>query len=273
MDDAHRIYRELVLREFWPEIRVGLNLAFYRTYCVPRIARLLLGTGELTGRPLKRAYDTGVIMYELIAHGVDHPRGRQVLSALNRMHRAHDISDADYRYVLGTLVFIPTRWVDRYGPRPLTAAQRAATLGFYTRVGAAMGIPAIPATWEQFEAEFEEYERDNFAYDPAAAELLSSTKDLMVQRLPKPLRRFGFVQRMTAASLDAMLDQRARTALGRSEPGRLPRMIVHIGLRCRARLRRLRPVPVVDQWEPGRANAAYPGGYTLDQIGPSGTGR
>ncbi|NUT02668.1 MAG: DUF2236 domain-containing protein [Hamadaea sp.] len=268
MDDAHRIYRELVLREFWPEIRVGLNLAFYRTYCVPRIARLLLGTGELTGRPLKRAYDTGVIMYELIAHGVDHPRGRQVLWALNRMHRAHDISDEDYRYVLGTLVFIPTRWVDRYGPRPLTTVQRAATLGFYRQVGAAMGIPAIPATWEGFEAEFEAYERAAFAFDPAAATLLASTKDLMVQRLPKPVRRFGFVRSMTAASLDVLLDEPARRALGRPEPSPILRLTVHIGLKLRAWVRRWRPVPVADQWQPGRANVAYPAGYTLDQIGP-----
>ena len=47
-------------------------------------ARLLLDTGEISERPIKRGYDTGIIMYELIYHGFEHPRGRQMVAALNR---------------------------------------------------------------------------------------------------------------------------------------------------------------------------------------------
>jgi len=78
--DFQGIYRDLLMRDFWWEARLGLQVAFYRTYAVPSIARLLLETGEITGKPLKRGYDTGIIMYELIYHGFDHPRGGEMVS-------------------------------------------------------------------------------------------------------------------------------------------------------------------------------------------------
>jgi hypothetical protein len=59
--DYQAIYCDLVMRRFWWEARLGLQVAFYRTYAVPSIARLLLKTGEITGLPLKRGYDTGII--------------------------------------------------------------------------------------------------------------------------------------------------------------------------------------------------------------------
>ncbi|MFI6760555.1 oxygenase MpaB family protein [Micromonospora sp. NPDC050417] len=266
--DHERIYRHMVMREFWPEARVGLNLAFYRTYAVPSIARLLLATGELTGRPVKRAYDTGAIMYELIAHGIDHPRGQRVLTMLNRMHRVHGISDPEYRYVLGTLVFVPGRWIDRFGPRPLTRTEHEATFQFYRRVGAAMHIPDIPPTLAAFEAEFDEFERVNFGFDPAASTLILATKDLMAQRLPAALRNVGWARRAMAAATDTMLDPPVRTALGVPEPSRAVEMAVHGLLRLRGRLRRFATIPDRDLWTPGQPNAAYPDGYTLDQLGP-----
>jgi ER-bound oxygenase mpaB/B'/Rubber oxygenase, catalytic domain len=266
--DCHAIYRHIVLREFWPEARMGLNLAFYRTYAVPTIAKVLLDTGELTGRPLKRAYDTGLIMYELIYNGIDHPRGRKVLASLNRMHRAHDISQADYRYVLGALVFVPTRWIDRFGPRPLCQAEREATFEFYRRVGAAMHIEDIPTTVAAFEAEFDEFERVNFAFDPAANTLIQATKDLMVRRLPAVLRRAGWARRAMAAATDTLLDPPLRTALGVPDPPRALEITVHGLLRLKGRMRRLARSRDTDFWTPGRPNAAYPDGYTLDRIGP-----
>ncbi|MFK3985276.1 oxygenase MpaB family protein [Micromonospora sp. NPDC050397] len=266
--DHHAIYRHLVLREFWPEVRVGLNLAFYRTYAVPTIARLLIATGELTGRPLKRAYDTGAIMYELIANGVDHPRGRKVLTLLNRMHRVHDISDAEYRYVLGTLVFVPSRWIDRFGARQLCEQEREATFHFYRRVGDEMGIKDIPTSWAAFEAEFNEFERVNFAFDPAAGTLIGATKDLMALRLPRAVRQAGWARWLMASATDTMLDPPVRAALGVPEPPRLLELAVHGLLRAKGRLRRFGKVPDVDFWTPGQPNAAYPDGYTLDQLGP-----
>jgi hypothetical protein len=263
--DYELIYRHIVLREFWPEARAGLNLAFYRTYAVPSIARLLQRTGEITGRPVKRAYDTGIVMYELIAGGFDDPRGRRMVGLLNRMHRRHPISDADYRYVLAALVFVPARWIDRFGPRRLDPRERAATFHFYRRLGAAMGITGIPAEEAAFEAEFDAYA---LAYDPAAAGLYAVTRDLMVQRAPAFLRRFAWLRRLVAAAGDTLLEPPVRAALGVPEPPRPLEAAVHGALRARGRLRRFARVPEADLWTPGRPNTAYPDGYALDHIGP-----
>ncbi|GHJ43929.1 peptidase [Catellatospora sp. TT07R-123] len=259
--DHYAVYRHLALREFGTDMRLGLNLAFYRTFAVPAIARLLLDTGELTERTRKRADDTGLMMYELIAHGPDHPRARHVIAMLNRIHRVYDISPDEYRYVLGTFVFIPTRWIDRYGPRRLRSEERAATWHFYRAVGRLMNIGDLPATWAEFETWFDAYERANFAHDDAATRLIDATRDVLANRFPKPLRRFA------AAAGDALLDEPVRRALGVPRPNPAIRAAVHLLLKLSALVRRLRPVPE-PFFVPGRPSRTYPDGYRLADLGP-----
>lgn len=266
--DYQRIYRHLVMREFWSEARMGLNMAFYRTYAVPEIARLLHGTGQVTGRPVKRAYDTGIVMYELIANGLEHPRGRKMLELLNRMHGKYSIEDGQYRYVLGALVFVPSRWIDKFGPRRLDPREREATFEFYRRVGAAMHIKGIPGTIAEFEDEFDAYEREHFAFDPAATALFGVTRDLVAQRIPARLRGIGWVRRAVVEAADSLLERPVRAALGVPEPPRILEATVHALLIAKGRMRRFSRIPDAALWTPGRANVAYPGGYTLDQIGP-----
>lgn len=259
--DYHAIYRNLALREFAADVRIGLNLAFYRTFAVPAAARLLLDTGEMTERSTKRTDDTGLMMYEVIAHGPAHPRSRQVIAALNRIHRVYDITPDEYRYTLGTFIFIPTRWIDRYGPRRLTAAERAATWHFWIEVGKLMNIRDVPATWAEFEDWFNAYERDNFAYDEAATRLMDATRDVLAGRFPKVLRRWA------GAAGDALLDDDVRQALGVPKPSLAVRAVVHGLLRAGAVKRRLRPT-AEDVFTPGQASRHYPGGYTIEQLGP-----
>ncbi|WP_217400547.1 oxygenase MpaB family protein [Catellatospora tritici] len=259
--DQHAVYRHLALREFGADLRLGLNLAFYRTFAVPAIARLLLDTGELTERTRKRADDTGLFMYELIAHGPDHPRGRQVIAALNRIHRVYDITPDEYRYVLGTFVFIPTRWIDRYGPRRLRADERAATWHFYREVGRLMNIRDLPDTWAEFEDWFNAYERANFGHDEAATRLIDATRDILASRFPRPLRRFA------AAAADALLDEPVRRALGVPKPNPAVRVTVHLLLRSSGRVRRWRRTPE-SFFTPGQPARTYPDGYILEDLGP-----
>ncbi len=259
------VYRDLVLREFRWEARLGLQIAFYRTYALPSIARLLLDTGELTSRPVKRGYDTGIIMYELIYHGFDHPRGRKVVALLNRMHLVHEITNDEYLYVLGTLIFVPSRLIDRLSPRKLTAAQREATFRFYHRLGECMNIGALPDTWAGYEQWFDQFECDHFAFDPAAKTLIEASRKMATQRVPRPLRR------LAGSALDVLLDEPMRQALGLPAPSRVTAMLVNGLLRLRAK--RAASKPAADLWQPGQANAAYPAGYTLDLIGPEAQAR
>jgi uncharacterized protein (DUF2236 family) len=258
--DHHAVYRRVAMREFGPDMRIGLNLAFYRTFAIPAIARLLADTGEMTERTAKRADDTGLMLYELIHHGPAHPRGRQVVAALNRIHRGYDITPDEYRYVLGTLIFIPVRWVDRYGPRRLRPHERDAAWHFWCEVGRLMNIRNLPPTWEAFEAWFDAYERANLGHDPAATALLDATRHVLAARFPRILRRFagGFG--------DALLDEDVRRALGVPRPSLPMRAAVRAMLRTGAVVRRF--TPAKEFFTPGQPTRHYPDGYVLDQLGP-----
>ena len=138
--DYLRIYQLTILFDFPKDARVGLNLAFYRVFAIPGIANLLARTGEMLGRPAKRGYDTGLVMYELISHGFDHPRGREMVRLLNRVHRPWPISDEDYLYVLAAFTVVPLRWIEKRGWRTLLPAEREASATFYRELGRRMNI-------------------------------------------------------------------------------------------------------------------------------------
>ena len=147
-----------MLYDFPKDARIGLNLAFYRVFAIPRIANLLIRTGEMPGRPAKRSYDTGLVMYELITHGFDHPRGREMVRLLNRVHRPWPIIDEDYRYVLAAFIVVPMRWIERRGWRTLLPAEREASATFYRELGRRMRITDLPPDYAAAAALLDTYE-------------------------------------------------------------------------------------------------------------------
>ncbi len=105
----------------------ALEFALFRTFCVPRIARLLDGTGEFRNRAQKRYDDTDIIVSELMEHGYDSERGRRALACMNAQHGRFKIANDDFRYVLSTFIYEPIRWNERFGWR-LMCDNRAARL-------------------------------------------------------------------------------------------------------------------------------------------------
>lgn len=260
--DYQEIYRLTAMLDFAWDMKFGWNLAFYRAFAVPRMARLLVETGEMQGRPVKRAHDTGLLMYELFEHGLDHPRGREVIRRLNRMHHRYEIHNADYLYILAAFAVVPTRFVDEYGWRRMTLHERQATHAFYYELGRRMAIREIPTSYEELAEYLDVYEERHVRHSDAAVELMDVTLRFLAKRLPPPLdRRPGEVA-------GAFLDERLRNALGLPEP--LPSTT--IGLRAALGTRRAilrRRSPRSTSWfEPGMSNAAYPEGYALEDLGP-----
>jgi hypothetical protein len=196
----------------------------------------------------------------LVDHGLDHPRGRLATRRLNQIHRRFAISDDDYRYVLGTFIYVPIRWIDRHGWRPLCCHERAAAFHFYRELGRRMNIRDIPADYETFEAFFDGYERDHIGYTDAAARLMRSTKGL-VARLPRPLVPAG------RALADALLDPPLRAATGVPQPPRPARATLRATLATRAWLLRRRPPRERRHLADGIRTATYPDGYDLARIG------
>ncbi len=260
--DAHTIYRASALLEFPADTTIGLNLAFCRTFAVPRIAALLARTGEIERGPDKRALDTGLFMYELIDYGLGHPRGREVVRALNRMHRRWPISNEDYLYVLSAFVVVPTRWIDAHAWRPTTAVERHATAEFYRGLGRRMHVEELPTSYGEFVAYFDSFERQHVGYSAAGARQMAATQRVFRDRLPGPLKPFAALLTRALPSDDLNL------ALGLGAASPLERRLIKAALRARARATlRLEP-PDASWFTAGQQVRIYPHGYELGDLGP-----
>src|SRR4051794_7672967 len=83
--DHCQIYRLFAGYEFPWDVLRSLELALYRTFCVPSISKLLDQTGEFAKRPQRRYDDTSLLMAEITEHGYDSERGREALRRVNKI--------------------------------------------------------------------------------------------------------------------------------------------------------------------------------------------
>jgi hypothetical protein len=256
------IYRITAGYEFPWDMTQALGLALYRTYAVPSIGELLARTGEFTGRTHKRYADTGLILDAILEHGFADPAGRAAIRRMNQMHNAYGISNDDMRYVLSTFVVIPMRWLDRFGWRGLTEAERRASANYYRELGRHMNIKGIPATHQEFSACLDAYEREHFAFSRGGRAVSDATLALVAGFQPRPARRLAH-----RAGI-ALLDPPLREAFGYPDPGRLTRSLVEGALRLRARVERfLPPRRRVRHVREMREFAIYPDGYRVEELG------
>lgn len=261
--DAQRIYRLSAGFEFPWDYRRSLELALFRTYCVPSIAALLDRTGEFATRPQQRYDDTALLMAELAEHGCDSERGRAALRVVNRLHGRHPIAPDDMRYVLSTFIYEPIDWIDAYGWRPLHEHERVAAYHHYREVGRRMGIAGIPpdAELRAFKAA---YEREHFGHSPATERIGTYTLELFASWWPGPLR--------PAARLGvrALLDAPMLAAFGfRPAPRAVP-PAVRAALRARSAVVRLLPPrrrSMLTREPRNRTYPGYPGGYRVEDLG------
>ena len=262
----HGIYRNMVLYDFKSEIHSGFFLSYYRNFAIPSTARTLAATGEMKSRPMKRSYDTGIVLHEIIANGFEHERSQAMLQLLRRVHKGVPGTADDFVYVLMTLLVLPLRWTERHGWRRLTELEKRAATDFYTELGRRMGLQGIPATFAEAERFLDEYEDRNMGPSPEGSMLFEATVAAFASRIPIPLRRF------TPTIMALMLDKpEVALALGLKPAPVALRIPFNAVLRFRALKARRAPLPTEPVFVPGKMNViAYPDGYTLDQIGPSG---
>ncbi|MET4143791.1 oxygenase MpaB family protein [Arthrobacter sp. UYCo732] len=262
--DAFDLYRDMVLYTFKTEIRAGFFVAYYRNFAVPSIAKTLFDRGETTARPMKRSYDTGIVIHEIIVNGFGSERGDRMVELLRRVHKGVPGSAEDFRYVLMTLLVIPLRWIDAHGWRKLTDAERDAAMAFYTELGRRMGLEPAPVTFAAAAAFLDDYESRHLAPSPEGAALLDATAEALSVRLPGPLKD------RTRAVIALLMDKpEVVPALGLKPAPRWLKLVFDRLLQVNALLTRARPIAAEPSFTPGKSGrSVYPGGYQLDQIGP-----
>jgi hypothetical protein len=245
----------------WDYVR-ALEMALYRTFCVPTTSRILVQSGEFEQRPQRRYDDTALLMAEIMEWGYDSDRGRESLRRINRFHRHYDISNEDFLYVLSTFHLEPIRWIDRFGWRRLTENEKQASFHFWREVGRRMAIRDIPDSHAAFEAWSQAHERERFRYDDANRRIATATRELFVGWAPAPLRS------TVRVAIHSMLDQPMREAFGFPEAPAVVGAMVGGALRTRARVLRLLPARTTKSFITGKPQRSWPQGYRISELGP-----
>jgi hypothetical protein len=262
--DHHEIYRISASYEFPWDYQRSLELALFRTYCVPSISALLDATGEFRLRPQQRYDDTALLMSEITDHGYDSERGREALRVINHAHGRYAITNDDMRYVLSTFVYEPIDWIERFGWRPLTEAERLAAYHFYREVGARMGIKDVPPSYQEFRAFKTEYERATFRFSETNQRVGTATLELLCSWYPRPLRPGLRV------AVRGLLDDLMLEAFGFAPAPRWLPPVERTALRARARVVRLLPPRRESALAAIGTNRTYPGypeGYRPSDLG------
>ncbi|MEV4989999.1 oxygenase MpaB family protein [Pseudarthrobacter sp. LMD1-1-1.1] len=254
----------MVLYHLAADMELGFFLSYYRNFAIPSIAATLYRNGEIQERPMKRSYDTAIVIYELIASGLDSDRGQHMVALLNRAHRNVPGSQDDYLYVLLTLLVVPIRWAQHNAWRQPTEAELAAASRFFAELGSRMNIHGMPDTYAEAEQFFDQYEATHVSPSVDGQRLMDATVQVFQSRLPLPLRPFA------ARLISVMLaDRRLVAALGLPHTGQISRAALRSMLAVRNSFHRRRPLNRKPHFTPGKAGSSlYPSGYSLDQIGP-----
>jgi hypothetical protein len=264
--DPRTAYQQIVYLsgayDFPLDLELSLSLALLRTFGSPSISRLLDATGEFRERPRKRYDDTELLLAHILEGGWESPDGRAATRRINAMHGAYDISSEDMLYVLSTFVIEPLRWNDRYGWRPVSAAEREAGFQYWRHLGPRLMVRDVPATLDELWGFNADYERRNLVYADTNARVAEATLQPILARLPRPAH--GLFRQ----ALAALYEPHVRRAFGWPDPPKAVRRGVDGALRGRAVVlrelvpERRRPNHVLDRKRP-----TYPAGHRVEELG------
>ena len=260
--DCQRIMHLSFGYEFcWDSTR-ALELALYRTYCVPSVSRLLDRTGEFYRNTQRRYDDTAILIAEMCEWGYERGRGREALKRINWAHSHFTISNDDFLYVLSTFIYEPIRWVDRYGWRPTCRTEKLGYYYFWREVGTRMGIDNIPLTYEAFENWARAYEHRTFRFTETNQKIGAATRDLFASWYPRPLAP------VVRWAIHALLDDAMLQAFGFPRPLPGARGLIGGVLRLRGRIVRWLPPRRRSNFFTDRRNRTHLRGYEIASLGP-----
>ncbi len=260
--DHERIVFLSTCYEFSFDTTRALEMALFRTFCVPRISGLLDRTGEFRQRTQKRYDDTDILVSELLEWGYGSERGGRAIQRINQLHKRFSITNEDFLYVLSTFLFEPIRWNRRFGWRLMCEQERLGIFYFWRAVGQRMRIQETPEDYQTFERFNVEYERQNVRYAPSNHRTGAATVNLFAGWFPKVLAPF------VRSAINTLLEPPLIKAFGFSEPSRFMRWAVPSILKLRAVLLRWLPPRRHPRLRTEMIHPSHPSGYVIEQLGP-----
>ncbi len=245
----------------WDSVR-ALEIALYRTYCVPSISALLDRTGEFQRNAQRRYDDTAILIAEMCEWGYESGRGKEALERINWAHGHFKIANDDFLYVLATFIYEPIRWIDAFGWRKLCSHERLAYYFFWRAVGERMAIRDIPPSDEAFAQWAADYEKACFRFAETNQRIGSATRDLFASWAPRSMAP------LVRRAIYAILDDSMLEAFGFPRPLPVARALVRGALKLRGRLVRWLPPRKVPHFFTDSPNRSHPRGYEIAKLGP-----
>ncbi len=263
--NAHEIVAVSSAYDFAQDTEISLGLAFFRTFAIPSIAKILDETKQFEKFGQKRYDDTTLLLAEFLENGLDSERGKEAIRRLNQIHNEYDIPNEDFIYTLTTFIFEPIRWNARFGWRPLSEKEKLAAFYFWLRVGKMMGIKKLPQTYAAMESFNVTFEREHFGYTPESERVSRATLNVLANFLPK----LPLLKELTFETIYALLDEPLRRAVGFPDPN--PAVVVATEALFKARalyLRHLGASATEPVYVTKRKFPSYPDGYAISELGP-----
>jgi mpaB/rubber oxygenase-like protein len=261
--DHQAIVHRIACYEFPFDFTRSLELALFRTFCVPSISRLLQYSGEFEARPQKRYDDTDLLVSEVVEHGYDSERGAAAIARINALHGRFKIANGDFLYVLSSFVYEPIRWIDRYGRRPLSDVEKESLCLFWCEVGRRMNIADIPADYESFRLFNLDYERTHFRYSESNKRIGIATREMFVSWYPRLLAP------CVRQAIYALMDEPLRRSFGFDDPAPFFARLVPAMLRWRGRFTALLPRRRHPRLRTRMRHRSYRDGYEIERLGPT----
>jgi hypothetical protein len=242
--------------------RTLAEMTFVYSAASPKIIGLWFANGYLSAHTQKRYDDTLISLTELIKHGYDSERGRELFEHMARIHSHYKIRQKDYLFILTLLMLEPMRWNARFGWRPMCEVEKQSQFYFWREVGRRMGIEGIPDSLAACEAWNVQYAKEEFRRSQAAVDMTVPLFRLLESWIPWPLRL------LVRPSMTALLPTEILPIFDLKPPPRWYVKLVATALRLRGRALRLLPARRDSALYCEGSLRSYPKGYELAQLGP-----
>lgn len=265
--DCERIAFLLTNQLFPYTIEKSLEYALFKTYAVPSISRILVGTGEFTERAQKRYDDTVLVLAEIGENGRGHPDADASLARMNEMHGRFRIRNDDFLYTLSAFVFEPMRALELYGPRPMTALEQSAWFHAYRMLGEDMKIRDLPDDLASFRIWRDAFEQSEIRFNPTNRLVADATMRVLFDMMKVP----GFARNIAERAMVALMEPHVAKAFGYDPPGNSFVRLINGVMAVRKHVSAALPDRKSVRLQTKRRFPTYPSGYEIARLGTFAT--
>lgn len=187
-----------------------LELSLLRSYCVPSVSKLLYSTQQLSKDTARRYVDTDLLLREISENKRCTGRPQVAIQRINEIHSQYNISNDDFKYVLGVFYVYLVQLAKKVFMFDLPANEKQCFHNFWRQVGLDMHIKDIPLEYSAMETWWMGYEHKYMKYHKANQRVAAPTLEFMTTKVPD----WPGCRAAVKYAMLALMDPKMKVALG-----------------------------------------------------------